>query len=663
MPSIAHRAGSPLFTAMSGTRQLPRALTLPFPAIVGHAWAKTALLLLAVDPALGGVLISAAPGTGKSVLACSFHVLLPGTPPLVHLPLNASIDRVAGGLDLDASLARGERIAARGLLAEADGGVLVVEEINLLDAGLANLVMEALGTGRVRVERDGISREDDAAFALIATYDPAEGAVRPHLADRIGLIVAPTETLTVADRAEIVRRTEALRRDPAAFVAAYRAETHSLTAEIAAARERLPRVWLDDECATALAATAAACAVPGNRADVLAARAACAAAALDGREIVTEDDLRLAVRLVLLPRATQLPQPEAESEAEPPPPPPPSSEPPDESEPELPDTPSDSDAPDDPGNDAPESEPAETPAGIPPVEDLILAALAGVPIPEDVLTVNVGRASRRGASGSRGATESRQRGRIVGTVIGEARGGRVSVPATLLAAVPHQRERGRNMAGRLILALEDVRLTRYREKAGTLFIFCVDASGSMALNRMRAAKGAVTTLLGQAYVHRDRVALIAFRGERAEVLLPPSQGVERAKRALDVLPTGGGTPLAAALHNAHRMATQAQSSGVTNVLLVCITDGRANVPLTTDAPEEGATRRARAGREAHALARRWHAAGWGATVIDTQVSYTSRGEAAMLAKSLGGRYLFLPGAKARDIAAVVTAAANETRQT
>ncbi len=635
----------------------------PFPAIVGHGWAKTALLLLAVEPRLGGVLIAAGPGTGKSTLARAFAMIAAAAGeqqssvsdgiahaalPIVELPLNATIDRVVGGLDLDASLRRGERVAARGLLAAAHGGVLVIDGVNLLDAAIANLVMAAMGDGRVRVEREGISREDAAAFALVGTYDPAEGAVRPTFADRVGLIVSPQEVPTATDRAEITRRAEAFRRDPAGFAAAYAAEAAALAAQVAAARVLLPRVTLDDAQRAVLAETAAACSVPGNRADLLAARAAGAAAALDGRDGVTEDDLRLAVRLVLLPRATRLPQPAADE----PPPPEPSQQDADD-----PSTRADDENPPDADDDTPTPSPQEMPTP----EDLVLAALAGVAVPEEVLALAAGRGTQRGAAGSRGAVESRRRGRVVGVVAGEARAGRISIPATLIAAAPMQRERGREPGGRPLLATEDVRLKRYREKAGALFIFAADASGSMALNRMRAAKGAVTTLLGQAYIHRDRVGLIAFRGARAEVLLPPSQGVERAKRALDVLPTGGGTPLASALLLAHRMAAQAQTAGVSNVLLVLITDGRANVPLAPDAPEEGAARRARAAREVQTLARKWQAGGWHAAVIDTQLAVTSKGEAATLARHLGGRYLLLPGARGAELAAAVAAAANETR--
>lgn len=705
----------PTGTGREATRNARRAMSegenaaLPFPAIVGHAWAKTALLLLAVEPRLGGVLIAAGAGTGKSTLARSFHALQPliiardcplscdptppatwcadcrnklppplhhrdertaaqragdgegpgvrfAPPPFVELPLSATEDHVIGGLDLDASLRRGQRVAAHGLLALANRGVLAVEDINLLDTSLANLLLAAMGRGRVVVEREGIARDDPAAFALIGTYDPAEGALRPLLADRVGLLVAPREEPTAADRVAIVRRVEAFRADPTAFRQRYADEENALRAAIIAARARLPRVQLNDERACALAEMAAACAVQGNRADLFAARAACAAAALAGRDTVNDDDLHVAVRLVLLPRAERLPQ---EAPPEEPPPLP---------EPDAPDAP-----PDNPANDTNsdadtdtdtdmDTEEAKTPPPVAPtVEDLLLAAMEGVTMPDDVLVVRGGQ-GRRGAAGSRGATESRTRGRVVGVVSGKARDGRVAIAATLRAAAPHQHERGRVPGGRPLLATEDVRLKRYRDKAGTLFIFCVDASGSMALNRMRQAKGAVTHLLGQAYIHRDRVALIAFRGSRADLLLPPSQGVERAKRALDVLPTGGGTPLAAALVEAHHLASQAQSAGTTNVLLVCITDGRGNVPLgEAGASQNGAARRGQAQDEARTLAARWRASGWESIVIDTQVSYTSRGEAHTLARHLGGRYLYLPGANARDIAGAVTTAADATR--
>jgi len=636
---------------------------LPFPAVVGHAEAKNALLLLAVDPLLGGVLLAAGVGSGKSSLLRSFRAVLPAlranggcplhcdpdTPPrwcaecqaranppavlapapFVEVPANVTDDRLLGGLDLEASLGGAGRRVAHGLLALANRGFLQVEQLNLLPKEVADPLLSALGQGTVGVEREGLSRRDPAAFALIGSYDPAEGPIRAHLADRLGLIVPAQGRPTAAQRAEVVRLADRSRRDRPGLAAAFADETALLAALILEARQILPRVTIDDQQLEALLGTADACGVEGNRADLFAVRAACAAAALDGREHVDDADLRLAVALVLLPRATRLPQPPEQ--------PPPEPEP--EPEPEARER----------GEEG--SEP--TPQSPPSVEALILEALAGVTLPEDVMVL-AGRAARSGGAGSRGSVQSLIRGKPVGVVPGHPSEGHISVSATLRAAAPHQRARGRQPDTPPRIDLDDVRLRRYRDKAGTLFIFCVDASGSMALNRMRQAKGAVAHLLGQAYVHRDKVALIAFRAKGAEVLLPPSQGVERAKRSLDVLPTGGGTPLAAGLLAAHRLAEQAVRGGVVQVMLICITDGRANVPLDERAAAaDPAEKRARARDDARLLALRWRAAGRHAAVIDTQATFTSRGEAAALAGHLGGRYLYLPGARGEQIAQAV----------
>jgi magnesium chelatase subunit D len=240
--------------------------------------------------------------------------------------------------------------------------------------------------------------------------------------------------------------------------------------------------------------------------------------------------------------------------------------------------------------------------------------------------------------------------------------GRLDVVATLRAAAPWQEARGAESEARspqntgqakIHLRVDDLHVKRYRSKAGTLFCFLVDASGSMALHRMRQAKGAVNALLQQAYVHRDQVALLAFRGEQADVLLPPSQSVELARRALDVLPTGGGTPLAAALLAAYQLAEQARSRGIHRTTLVLITDGRPNVPLTTDPAMPTDQRKAQAKEETQRLAVRLQAAGIGSVVIDTQRSFLSRGEARELAAWLGGRYFYLPQGKGEDIAQAV----------
>jgi magnesium chelatase subunit D len=656
--------------------------TLPFSALVGMDTARQALLLLAVDPALGGVVIAAGVGTGKSSLARAFarifaqtDQLLGQTPaPFVELPVGVTEDRLLGGLDLESTLARGERVHRSGLLARAHTGLLYADGVNLLDDSMINHLLAALDSGVVRVEREGISVVEASRFALLSTYDPAEGPPRRHLIDRVGLIVAPVNQAPAAARAEVVRRN----LSTALQSADWADEDDLLAAAIIVAREALPTITISDAQVTQLAEAALALGVEGHRADIFAVRAALAAAALAGREAVAAEDLERAVRLVILPRATRSPQFEEEAQPQPQPQPP-------EPEPETP-PPSNDERPDDPDED---EQPPAQPDDL-TVEDLVLAAL-DAEVPPDVLETPF-TVRRSGRSGSRGST-SGVRGRHIRSVPGTPSQGRLDVIATLRAAAPWQtvrkeeaqqaQDKGTRGEGdrgsidtqphtrplsasgasgpvpvspRVRLRADDLHIKKYRSKAGTLFCFVVDASGSMALHRMRQAKGAVNALLQQAYVHRDQVALLAFRGERADLLLPPSQSVELAKRALDVLPTGGGTPLAAALLAAYQVAEQARSRGIHRTTLVLITDGRPNVPLSADPSHSKAERLEQARQEVQTLSARLHAAGIGAVVIDTQRSYVSRGEAQQLAAWLGGRYVYLPQGRADQIAQAVVEA-------
>ena len=353
--------------------------------------------------------------------------------PFVEVPANVTDDRLLGGLDLEASLRRGVGRIAHGLLAVANRGFLQVENINLLPKEVGDPLLSALGQGAIGVERGGLSRRDPAAFALTGSYDPAEGPIRAHLADRLGLIVPPSG------------RPTAEQRDLGALLAALILEAHQI----------LPRVTIDDQRLEALLGTADACGVEGNRADLFAVSPA--SAALDGRYYVDDADLRLAVSLVLLPWASRLPQPPEQ------PPPPPGPEP----------------EPRERGDAGSEAAPPP-----PRVEALVLDALAGATLPEDVMIL-AGGATRSGRMGSRGSVQSLLRGKPVGVVPGRPSEGHISVSATLRAATPHQRARGRQPGTPPRIGLEDVRLKRYHDKAGTLFIFCVDASGRMALNRMR----------------------------------------------------------------------------------------------------------------------------------------------------------------------------------
>ncbi len=654
---------------------------IAFTDIVGMAQARQALLLLAVDPQLGGAVIPAPVGSGKSTLARAFAEVLPERTPFVELPLNVTEDRLLGGVDLEATLASGRRVVQRGVLARAHGGVLYVDSLSLLDSAAVAHVMDALSRGEVLVEREGLSEVHPARFMLLGTYDPTDGEVRMSLLDRIGLIVPLAAEGDSALREQVVRCVRSSESVGDAQTAAARDEALGLLRDLLAqARARLPMVQISTAQIQTLIRAALAFDVEGNRADGFAVRAALASAALKQRNEVDKEDLQTAVRLVLMPRATRQPEPEELEELLPDPPAQPSPPQADAtaSEEELEAAPEESES--EPAT--PEPEPDTNPAEPPDEEsspaapeetgfDEILLEAEATPMPEDILQVSLAT-GKRSRAGSRGEALNDRRGRFVRAQPGSLRSGKVALIPTLLAAAPWQASRraeaARQQTGATPRALEirrdDVRVKRFRDKSGTLFVFMVDASGSMALNRMRQAKGAVASLLQNAYVNRDQVALIAFRGQSAEVLLPPSQSVDRAKRELDVLPTGGGTPLASALYSGLQLAAQVRSRGIHQIHFVLITDGRANVGLqaalvgTARADHmEVATAPPRKAldEEVKYLAQAVAADGISATVIDTQMRHLSRGEAERLAGQLGGRYFYLPNARAEQIAQAVTA--------
>jgi magnesium chelatase subunit D len=599
--------------------------------------AKQALMLLAVDPSLGGVVIPSAVGSGKSTLARAFADILPDGTPFVELPLNVTEDRLIGGVDLEATLASGQRVVQHGVLSKANKGVLYVDSLSLLDSSAVSHIMDAMSRGLVLVEREGLSEVHPADFMLVGTYDPSDGEVRMGLLDRIGIIVPFTAQNDYRARKKIVNIVMGTRdREDTED------ELRMLRGLIEAAKEQLPRVSMTNEQIQGLIQTAISLGVEGNRVDIFAIRAAIASAALAQRTEVDDEDLKLAMKLVLVPRATRMPEREATDEEmaqdEPPPPE-------EESEAEDEDAP-----PDNPDADA-EEEQEETPDMI---EELMMDAME-TELPDNILNISLA-SKKKAKSGSRGEALNNRRGRFVRAQEGEMKSGKVALIPTLISAAPWQQSRkaDKKMSGRpagaLIINKEDVKIKKFRDKSGTLFIFMVDASGSMALNRMRQAKGAVASLLQNAYVHRDQVALISFRGKQAQVLLPPSQSVDRAKRELDVLPTGGGTPLASALFSGWETAKQARTKGISQIMFVMITDGRGNIPLKAAyEPNAEKAPKEELEKEIEALALSIQADGVASIVIDTQMNYLSRGEAPKLAQKLGGRYFYLPNAKAEQI--------------
>lgn len=610
---------------------------IAFTDIVGMDLAKQALMLLAVDPSLGGVVIPSAVGSGKSTLARAFADILPDGTPFVELPLNVTEDRLIGGVDLEATLATGLRVVQHGVLSKAHQGVLYVDSLSLLDSSAVSHIMDAMSRRAVIVEREGLSEVHPADFMLVGTYDPSDGEVRMGLLDRIGIIVPFTAQNDFRARKEIVNIVMG-QRDSEDTEDGLR----MLRGLIEAAREQLPKVSITVEQMKGMIQAAISLGVEGNRVDIFTIRAALANAALSQRTEVDDEDLKLAMKLVLVPRATRMPEREAADEEMPP-----QEEPPAQEEPEAEDEEAPADTPD---ADA-EEEQEETPDMI---EELMMDAIE-TELPDNILNISLA-SKKKAKSGSRGEALNNKRGRFVRAQPGEMKSGKVALIPTLISAAPWQASRKADKVkkgiktGALIISKEDVKIKRFRDKSGTLFIFMVDASGSMALNRMRQAKGAVSSLLQNAYVHRDQVSLISFRGKQAQVLLPPSQSVDRAKRELDVLPTGGGTPLASALLTGWETAKQARTKGISQIMFVMITDGRGNIPLEA-AYDPNASKAAKEDleKEIEALALSIQSDGIASIVVDTQMNYLSRGEAPKLAQKLGGRYFYLPNAKAEQI--------------
>lgn len=648
-------------------------------------WADAGLAaaLLAVDPhGLGGLRLRSGAGPVRDAFVRLLRSAWPESWAWRRLPAAVGEDRLLGGLDLTATLRAGRVVAQRGLLAQADGGLLVVGMAERLPRSIAALIAAALDTGEVVTARDGLSQRAPARCAVLALDEagPDDDPVPAALADRLAFDI-DLRDLQMADvggfpGVERDRQADALRPGPVQDTAWQR--------ELAQARGLWPAVRLDENTLQSLAGAALAFGVLPLRSTLLAARVARAHAAWCGRDLVDADDAAVALRLVLLPRATQLPTAPMQSGAEAPAdrvddadsdaatdadadaaPPDPQPQP---QEPGAQADPADQAARDaTPDRDAGDDEAPGAPAQAQTLqEQLVAAALAALPpglLGRLALQARAG-GSARGGGGTGAQRLGGRRGRPAGVRRERpGRDARLSLVDTLRAAVPWQGLRSRTAVAsasaapgstpRVRVRPEDFHVRRYQQRSETTTVFVVDASGSAALRRLAEAKGAVELLLADCYVRRDSVALVAFRGSGADVLLPPTRSLVRARRALAALPGGGGTPLAAGLDSAFAVAASVQRRG-DQALLVLLTDGRANVSRS------GAPGREAAEADARQSARLWRAAGLSALVVDTSVR--PHPLARQLADDMAAGYLPLPQADARGLSAAVGGALEQQRR-
>lgn len=700
----------------------------PFPLsmIEGQENIKQALLLAAVNHRMGGVVISGGKGTAKSVMARALHQLLPpievikGSPfnidpegefgvddflktdmanggkplseretevipcPFVQVPLNVMEDRLIGSADLEESVKSGKTVFSPGLLAKAHRGVLYVDDINLLDEETANILLGVVTEGYVTVEREGLSLRYPCRPLLIATFNPDEGELRDHLLDRIAVsLSANAQPLDIDGRVRAVESVldfaasgpQKTAKAEEALLEAIENESDLKTA-IVFAREYIRDLKIAPSQIQYLCEEAIRAGCQGHRAEIFAVEVARASAALEGRQI-NADDLRLAVKLAIAPRGTFINTPMDDNEMLPPPPPPPPP-PPQMDEQKDQDEDKEEDEDEEEQQEPDEDEEQNDSPDVPEVPQEFMFDADATPVDPDLIQF-AGR-ERKGKGGGRGLIFSQDRGRYIKPMLPKGKVVRLAVDATLRASAPYQKSRRARAIGTkyesrgVHIENSDVRIKKMARKAGSLIIFVVDASGSMALNRMNAAKGAAISLLTEAYQSRDQISLIPFQGEAADVLLPPTKSITMARKRLEQMPCGGGSPLAHALQTAMLTGINAQKSGdVGKVVVVLISDGRANVPMCVsmgdefdpDADEDskdGKPSRKFLKDEVLACAKKMGALpGFNLLCIDTENKFISTGLAKDIANAAMGKYHQIAKADGNAIASVTNRALNEIK--
>ncbi len=655
----------------------------PFSAIVGQKKMTRALILNAVCPCLGGLLIRGEKGTAKSTAVRALATVLPeidvvsGCPfncdpheyerlcpecrakrkqgcdlpaakrkiKVIDLPLGATEDRVLGSLDLEHAVKEGERRFTPGLLAAAHRGILYIDEVNLLDDHIVDVILDAAGMGMNIVEREGISYMHPAEFILIGTMNPEEGELRPQLLDRFGMCIQIKGIQDPDERVRLIKEREHFDADSKGFIMAYQGRQEGLSQKIAQAKKRLSCVTISDEMVQLCSKLSLEAFVAGHRADIAIRKAALSITCYEQRDEVAETDVNEAAELVLLHRM-RTPSPPSQHRRE---------QRPHEKPPE--------DDKDERENERPETEDRQHPevrdeedAGEKKDEEESRGRISYVPMVESLFPVGEAfkvkriqterdRIPRKG-SGRRSRTRtSSKAGRYVMSSM-ERKTNDLALDATLRAAAPYQKRRTREDVA-IVIEESDIREKIREKRIGNFIVFVVDASGSMgAGKRMIETKGAILSLLMDAYQKRDKVAMAAFKGDRAEILLPPTSSIELAHKLLEELPTGGKTPLPHGISLGYQIIqSYFRKDPHIYPLLILISDGKANVSQYGGKPVSEAMEAAEEIREDSRI---------NTAVVDVEkAGLISFGLARQLSLQMGARYFKIEDLKADTLVQVL----------
>ncbi len=622
-------------------------LSFPFSAVLGMDDAKRALMCAGLHPSIRTVLIRGGPGSAKTVLARSAGDVLGKH--VINIPMNADEERLFGGMDVEATIREGRPAVRKGLLARDDGAILYLDDVNLMDQRLLSSVLDCVLSGRVILEREGVSAEFPCECTLVATMNPGDSDISGHVLDRFDLCAySDFPNGDEGQREEVLRRNAEFADDPAGFVSRHSPDDEDIRAKIARASDILPLVTISDDLLGVAVELSAKVAADGFRGDIAMVNTSCAIAAINGRDEVMRKDVEEAAMICLAHRRNYAPEPPQQQ------PPEPQQQDHDDTSPEQRER--NDDDRDTPSDDGPDDGPPPDMPDLPPDEDFSKMLEEMVfEIGDQFRVIDYLDDGRRticttsSRKGRRAMAESRDStGRYVRSRIPEGRVSDVAFDATVRAAAPYQVSRSRDGMA-VAIEKQDIRRKVRERRSGCTILFLVDASGSLGVRRrMATVKGAVLSMLRDSYVRRDRIGLMAFRRDSAEMILPPTKSVEYSYRMLETMPTGGKTPLGEALVTVSEyMTSYSRSHQGESCYVVIITDGRANVPMKDGADANEEVRRLAEGISVPQV--RW-------IVIDASTGYIRFDNAENLAKGLGGTYLRLEDLDADRLADSVRAA-------